>query len=106
MWAIRALAQQWGMPNAVLVVAPSNAAARLLGGATIHHAAQFPKDYTHRSKLSEKKRTRLLQVKLIFADEGFLIGAGLFAAFSQRFRDIHIPRNKLPFGGTHFVLLG
>lgn len=90
-----------GIPNQILVGAPTGAAATLIGGHTIHALTFLPnkckKDMTELPKLWK-------DVKYLIIDEVSMIGALFLSQISDRLK--HATGIERPFGGINVIFAG
>ena len=106
---IKALAEE--LPN-VILCAPTGAAARLIGGFTIHKIFQIPPypivDVKMLPPLGRLKRKLLKQVNTVIIDEISMVRGDILRAVDQRLRQCakSFADAQKPFGGKSMVFVG
>ncbi|MBQ7694262.1 MAG: AAA family ATPase [Lentisphaeria bacterium] len=99
------------IPDAVYA-APTGAAARLIGGATLNSLLRIPPHpYITEESMdvlsSKSARKAIAAIKTLVIDEVSLVRADVFAAIDYRLRQYGPERSRLlPFGGRQLILCG
>ena len=111
-YMLGAIRQHLG-PAVAVVAAPTGAAARNIGGSTLHSLLAIPAKKGGGDGVSPLKDARLLALQETFAhvrylviDEKSMVGARLLAAVDARLRQAHPAHSDQPFGGMSVVLVG
>ena len=111
-YVLGAIRQHLG-PAVAVVAAPTGAAARNIGGSTLHSLLAIPAKKGGGDGVSPLKDARLLALQETFADVRYLVideksmvGARVLAAVDARLRQAYPARSDQPFGGVSVILVG